>query len=86
MHAKAVFTFDANRKGLTLPRKAIVGSLQDPKIYVVVQDTLSEIRAVTVGGVYGERVEVTGGLREGEKVVTTGQLNLSNGARIHVIN
>ncbi|MFM8371812.1 MAG: efflux RND transporter periplasmic adaptor subunit [Bacteroidota bacterium] len=86
MHAKAVFTFDANRKGLTLPRKAIVGSLQDPKIYVVVQDTLSEIRAVTVGGVYGERVEVTGGLREGEKVVTSGQLNLSNGARIQVIN
>ncbi len=85
MHAKATFTFIANRKGLTLPRKTIAGSLQDPKIFLVIQDTLAELRPITLGGTYGDRVEVTNGVKQGDQVVLTGQLNLSNGARVQVI-
>ena len=85
MHAKAAFTFNANRQGLTLPRKTIAGSLQDPKIFLVVQDSIAELRAITLGITYGDKVEVTGGVRPGDRVVLTGQLNLSNGARVQVI-
>lgn len=84
MHAKAVFTFNTNRQGLTLPRKAIAGSLQDPKIYVIKQDTLAELRTISIGGVYGDKVEVTSGIQQNEEAVVTGQLNLSNGARVQV--
>ena len=85
MHAQAKFTFNAHRQGLTLPRKAIAGSLQDAKVYVV-QDSVAELRCVTLGGTYGEKVEITSGLKEGEQVVVTGQLNLSDGARVRVVS
>jgi RND family efflux transporter MFP subunit len=85
MHAKAMFTFDANRQGLTLPRKAIAGSLQEAKVYVVVQDSLVEVRNIRVGGVYHDKVEILSGLQQADKVVVTGQLNLSDGAKVQVI-
>ncbi|MBL7828944.1 MAG: hypothetical protein JNJ57_20075, partial [Saprospiraceae bacterium] len=85
MHAKAIFTFNTNRKGLTLPRKTITGSLQDPKIYLVVQDSIAELRSISIGGIYGEKVEVTGGVNADDLIVLTGQLNLSNGARVQVV-
>lgn len=84
MHASATFTFDANRQGLTLPRKAVAGSLQDAKVYVL-NDSIVELRPVTLGSSYGEKVEVLSGLKEGEQVVVTGQMNLSDGAKVEVV-
>ena len=85
MHAKAKFTFDANRSGLTLPRKVIAGSLQEPKIYVVQGDTMAVLRTITLGGIHGDKVEVTSGIARGEQVVLSGQLNLVDGARVSVV-
>ena len=84
MHAKAIFTFDANRKGLTLPRKAIAGSLQDSKVYVV-RDSVVELRPITLGAVHGDKVEVLSGVQPNEQIVVTGQLNLENGTKVEVI-
>ena len=85
MHASARFTFDAKRRGLTLPRKAIAGSLQDGKIYVVNDSSIAELRRVSLGGIYGDNVEVLSGLQEGEHVVVTGQMNLSDGAKVEIV-
>ncbi len=84
MHASARFTFNTNRQGLTVPRKAIAGSLQDAKVYVV-QDSTAQLRRVTLGAIFGDRVEVRSGLTENERVVVTGQFNLSDGARVEVV-
>ncbi|MFN0036895.1 MAG: efflux RND transporter periplasmic adaptor subunit [Saprospiraceae bacterium] len=85
MHAKASFTFNANRMGLTLPRRVIAGSLQDPKIFVVQGDTVALLRPIALGGIFGDKVEVISGIRQGEQVVLTGQLNLTDGARVSVV-
>lgn len=84
MHAKAVFTFAAQRKGLVLPRKAITGSLLDAKVYVV-QDSVAQLRPVTLGAIFGDKVEVTRGLEEGERVVVAGQMNLADGTKVEVV-
>jgi membrane fusion protein, multidrug efflux system len=81
MHAKAAFTFDNNRRGLVLPRKAINGSIQDAKVYVV-EDSVAHLRPVQLGVIQSERVEVISGLKEGEKVVIAGQLNLTDGSKV----
>ena len=52
----------------------------------MVQDTLAELRSITLGGTFGDKVEVTGGVKQGDQVVLTGQLNLINGARVQVIH
>lgn len=85
MHARASFAADKIRQGLTIPRKAIAGSLQEAKVYVV-KDSVAELRPVVLGGMYGDRVEVTSGLQATDRVVLTGQLNLTDGARIQVMN
>ena len=45
-----------------------------------------ERRFVRPGQVRGDRVAITEGLKEGEQVVTTGQIKLSNGAAVRVDN
>jgi RND family efflux transporter MFP subunit len=84
MHAQALFTINANRQGLTVPRKAIAGSLQDAKVYVV-KDSTVRLRGVELGSIYGDKVEVRSGLETGDVVVVTGQFNLSDGARVEVV-
>lgn len=84
MHAKATFAFGAQRKGLVLPRKAVTGSLLDAKVYVV-QDSVARLRPVTLGATFGDKVEVTGGLQEGERVVVAGQMNLADGTKVEVL-
>lgn len=84
MHAKAIFTFDAQRQGLVLPRKAIAGSLQDAKVYIV-EDSVALLRTVTLGGAYGDKVEVMSGLKQGERVVVAGQMNLADGTKVEVV-
>jgi len=85
MHAKAVFRFDAARNGLTLPRKAIAGSLQDPKVYRITGDSTAELVSVALGTILGDKVEVLSGLKPDEQVVVTGQINLTNGTRVKVL-
>lgn len=85
MHAKAVFATGKERQGLTLPRRAIAGSLQEAKVFVVVQDSVAALRPLTLGATLGERVEVTGGLTEQDRVVVTGHVNLTDGARVEVV-
>ncbi|MFN7327832.1 MAG: efflux RND transporter periplasmic adaptor subunit [Chitinophagales bacterium] len=84
MHAKAIFQFTDQRKGLVIPRKAIVGSVQDAKVYVV-RDSTAELRAVQIGSLQSDRAEVISGLSAGEEIVLTGQLNLSNGSKVAVL-
>ncbi len=84
MHAKAMFAFNQDRKGLTLPRKAIVGSIQDAKVYVV-QDSIVRLQSVVLGAAHGDKVEVRSGLIESDRVVVSGQMNLNDGSRIKVI-
>lgn len=85
MHARASFTFVSNQEGLTVPRKTIAGSLQDPSVFVVANDSIAELRHITLGEIYGDRVEVKTGLKSGDKVVLTGQLNLSEGTKVQVV-
>ena len=85
MHARAAFAAETTRQGLTIPRKAIAGSLQDAKVFVV-KDSFASLQPVVLGGMYGDKVEITSGLQTTDRVVLTGQLNLTNGARVQVMN
>jgi membrane fusion protein, multidrug efflux system len=85
MHAKAAFTFDQKRNSLVIPRRAVTGSLQDAKVYVVA-DSVATLQPVALGMAQGDQVEVLSGLTSGQRVVTAGQLNLTTGQKIRVTN
>jgi len=79
-----------NRKSQTpslqIPREALVGSVKDAKVYVVDANNLARIKKIIVGNDNGNYLEVVSGLNEGEKVVTSGQINLGDSTKVAVIN
>lgn len=72
-------------KALMISRDAIVSSVKDPSVYVVRQGK-AELTKITVGRSYESTLEVLGGLSNGDRVVTSGQINLSDGSKVTMIN
>ncbi|HTX20030.1 MAG TPA: efflux RND transporter periplasmic adaptor subunit [Bacteroidota bacterium] len=77
MFVDVTFSPKSAGSALIIPRQAILGSLQDAKLYVVKEGT-AKLRAVTTDGQFGTDVEITDGVKEGELVVVDGQDNLSD--------
>ncbi|WP_207536110.1 efflux RND transporter periplasmic adaptor subunit [Desertivirga arenae] len=84
MYGTAVFDFPQQAPALTVPRTAFVGSVNSNKVYVL-KNNKAEEREVTAGRILGERVEIFAGLKDGETVITSGQINLVNGAEVQAI-
>ena len=78
------FTFGGTREAMTIPVKCLVGSVRDPKVYVV-ENGVAKLVSIRTGGVTDDKLEVVSGLSTSMKVVKTGQLNLSNGVKIKII-
>jgi RND family efflux transporter MFP subunit len=85
MFGTAYFDFGASGKALMIPRKAIIGSLRDAKVYIAQTNNTAQLRTIKVGMVKGDKIEVIEGIAEGENIIITGQINLQDGAKISVI-
>ena len=72
-------------KALMIPRDAIVSSVKDPSVYVVTNNIVKLVK-ITTGRSFSSNLEVVAGLAQGDKVVTNGQINLSEGSKVSVIN
>ncbi len=62
-----------------IPRNALVKRGQLDLVYVVNAEHKAMLRLVRIGRQYPDRLEVLSGLRENERVVVTGQRDLSDG-------
>ncbi|MFA5419638.1 MAG: efflux RND transporter periplasmic adaptor subunit [Bacteroidales bacterium] len=71
-------------KTLMIPRDAILSSIKDPSVYVVKGEKV-ELVKINTGLEYNSYLEVTSGINEGDQVVTNGQINLTEGAKISII-
>lgn len=80
--------FSANESGKTqvrvVPRSAFVGSVSSNQIFVV-KDSTATMAKVIAGRVFGDQVEILQGLNDGDIVVTSGQINLTDGTRVSII-
>ncbi|HEX8548406.1 MAG TPA: efflux RND transporter periplasmic adaptor subunit [Cytophagaceae bacterium] len=70
---------------LQIPREALVGSIKNAQVYTV-QNNKAMLKKVTIGADNGPFLEVVEGLKEGETVVTSGQINLADNSNVTVIN
>jgi len=85
MYATADFHFDQPVPMLVIPRASFVDGVNSGKIYVIEKQGVATARKISIGAVMGEKVEVLEGLKEGDIVITTGQINLINGSLIEVV-
>lgn len=74
-----------NSSGLpVIPRSSLVAGIKDPKVYVI-EGNKALLRKVVVALASDDRVSIASGLKDGEQVVLTGQMNLSDGIDVKVI-
>lgn len=85
MYGTAVFNFENTAPVITVPRTAFVGSVASNQVFVADSTNTARLRNVIAGRVIGDQVEVLEGLQEGESVIISGQINLSEGSKISVI-
>ncbi len=85
MYGRATFHLAKGQPSLIVPRSALLGSVDEGRVYVVSNGAV-EIREIVAGRTFSNFIEVVSGLEKGEKVVTSGQINLSPGAKVTVMN
>ncbi|MCO5236942.1 MAG: efflux RND transporter periplasmic adaptor subunit [Chitinophagaceae bacterium] len=84
MYGTAKFGEGSSVHALLVPRTAFVGSVSDNKIFVVKDGKAIEKR-VQSGRNFGDYIEVLSGLRAGDQVITSGQINLFDQTPVQVI-
>ncbi|GAA4457518.1 efflux RND transporter periplasmic adaptor subunit [Nibrella saemangeumensis] len=77
------FSKTSNEKALQIPRSALVESVKNPYVYVV-DGNVAKQRPIKIGREFGDSIEVLSGLTAGEQVITTGQINLTDGAQVQI--
>ncbi|MEI7662114.1 MAG: efflux RND transporter periplasmic adaptor subunit [Bacteroidota bacterium] len=85
MFGTAHFGSGTMKQALVIARNAIVGSIKSPRIYVV-ENNRAVLRQIRIGSANDHDVEVLDGLKAGEQVVTSGQINLDNNVSVNVVN
>lgn len=75
---------DQNKPVLLVSRSAFVGSVSSNLVYTI-KDNKAVAKKVIAGRNFGELVEVLDGLNDGETVITTGQINLTDNAPVKII-
>jgi len=87
MYGSAVFGSSSGNqpKITTISRNAFVGGVANNQVFVVTNGE-ARLTRITSGRILGSQVEVLDGLKEGDIVVISGQINLVDGTKVSVIN
>lgn len=71
-------------KSLLISRQSLVGSIRNPQVYVV-ENNIAKLRSIQIGSEVGKKLEVLGGLKEGELVITNGIINLKDNTKVTIV-
>lgn len=80
-----VLTLTTQPGAIMVPSRAVQTGQQGQYIFVVKPGLTVENRAIVVGRTVGEESVIEKGVSPGEQVVTDGQLRLSPGASVHIV-
>lgn len=80
-------SFNTTKKAsvLQIPKTALVLDHAEPFVYVLEQGKAVG-KTIKTGAILYDKVEVLSGLKEGEKVITNGQINIKEGSKVAVLN
>ncbi len=81
---KVRLLLDTLKDTVLVPYDALQISKRGPYVYVLKDDSTVELRPVKPGQQHGDEVVLLEGVKAGERVVTTGQVALSPGAKVAV--
>ncbi|TDE15595.1 efflux RND transporter periplasmic adaptor subunit [Dyadobacter psychrotolerans] len=82
----ADFSQKSKQNVLVIPREALTESVKNASVYVVGADNKVVLTPVQPGREMGSLIEIIGGVKAGDRVVTSGQINLKNGTEVSLAN
>jgi membrane fusion protein (multidrug efflux system) len=86
MYGTAVFNFPKQAPSILIPRTSFVGSVSSNQVFILDKsNNTSKTRTVVTGRILGDNVEILDGLKEGETVITSGQINLADGTAVSIV-
>lgn len=77
------FSLPGTDKSLVIQRAAISGSIKDPVVYVVSGDSVIS-HTIIAYPLNDKLVSVKSGLKDGDIIVVSGQINIKNGSRVSI--
>jgi membrane fusion protein, multidrug efflux system len=80
-----VLSLKQDQKNIAIPRNCIVGSVIEPTVYVV-EGGEAKLRPVVIAEFINGQAIISNGLKEGDQVVLSGQINIQDGAKVNVLN
>jgi multidrug efflux pump subunit AcrA (membrane-fusion protein) len=86
MYARVRLITDARKNAIVVPYDALVRRSGNPYIFVVREDNVVNMAAVTEGIRVDDRIEILAGLKAGDQIVVKGQTLLDNGSKVNVIS
>ncbi len=72
-----------SKSALAIPRIAVIGSTKKPQVFVV-RNGKAKLIQVEAGITDGDYIEVLGGLKDSDQIVTKGQINLEDGSNVKI--
>lgn len=78
MFAKVNLTATGGAKVILVPSKAVLSDSEHPRVIVVTDDNVFQLKVVEVGSQVEGRMRILDGLKAGQKIVTEGALFLKN--------
>lgn len=84
LNASAEFALPSMEGMPVIPRRALVGGIRDPKVFVLEGDK-ARLRPIHVALATEGELVVSAGIADGDKVVVTGQINLVDGTQVQVM-
>jgi membrane fusion protein, multidrug efflux system len=85
MFGRLVVVYDQRADVLTVPRAALLEGEGEAAVFAV-REGKAVRTGVRLGHVNGTYAEVTGGVAEGDQVVTVGKVTLRDGAMVEIVN
>jgi membrane fusion protein (multidrug efflux system) len=90
MYATATIVTDQPQQVITLPNAAISFNSYGATVFLIESDKDKKLTAkqvfVTTGATRGDQVAIVKGIKEGDTVVTSGQIKLRNGSQVTINN
>jgi membrane fusion protein, multidrug efflux system len=84
MFGSVFFGDQSTNQFLAIPRKALTGSIKTPQVFVVKGDSVI-LRNIDAEPLNDRYMAVKQGLKEGDVIVVSGQINLKDGSRVKVV-
>lgn len=84
MFGRITYIVDQERETVAIPREALIGSVKNPRVFVVEGKT-ARLREIVIRGEVGNSLIVGGGLAAGETIVVNGQNNLKDSTEVAVL-